>query len=151
MKDLFALKNIWILLVIILGGFYCHGVAIVHGAESNILIIANSGVSVDQISKADLKKIFLGKKATLGNIGKVVPAILKSGDTHKAFLKTYVGKSQNAYTGSWKKLVFTGKGTMPKSFSSEEELVAYTANTNGAIGYISAGVPHESVKTLAVK
>ena len=56
----------------------------------------------------------------------------------------------NVVTG-WKKLVFTGKGSMPESVNSEAELVALIAKTPGAIGYISADKVGDGIKAIPVK
>ena len=47
-------------------------------------------------------------------------------------------------------LVFTGKGSVPKEFGSDAEVVAYVARTRGAIGYVSVAASVEGVKTLVV-
>jgi ABC-type phosphate transport system substrate-binding protein len=47
--------------------------------------------------------------------------------------------------------VFTGKGSMPKTVSSDAEVAAYVAKTKGAIGYVSSGTNAEGTKTLDVK
>ena len=36
-------------------------------------------------------------------------------------------------------MIFTGKGTPPRSFAEEANMVSYIAATTGAIGYISNG------------
>jgi hypothetical protein len=46
--------------------------------------------------------------------------------------------------------VFTGKGSMPKSFASDAEILKYVAKTPGAIGYVSAGADAAGVKKIAV-
>jgi ABC-type phosphate transport system substrate-binding protein len=47
--------------------------------------------------------------------------------------------------------VFTGKGSMPKSFASDAEVVKYVSTTKGAIGYVSAAADVASAKKIAVK
>ena len=43
-------------------------------------------------------------------------------------------------------LVFTGKGAMPRSFDTEDALVAYVGATPGAIGYVSEEKAGAAVK-----
>ena len=66
------------------------------------------------------------------------PVLAESGAAHDEFLKDVVGKSGPALKNHLKTLVFTGKGSMPKSFASEADIVKYVAKTPGAIGYVSA-------------
>jgi ABC-type phosphate transport system substrate-binding protein len=81
----------------------------------------------------------------------VEPVLEKGGATHEAFLKEYLGKTDGALSTYYRTLVFTGKGTMPKTFASDAEVVSYVAKTKGAIGYIAAGTEATGVKQLEVK
>jgi hypothetical protein len=81
----------------------------------------------------------------------VVPVLASGGAAHEAFLKAYVGKSDAALRNHFKSLVFTGKGSMPKSFATEAEVVKYVAATKGAVGYVSGGADVAGVKKVHVK
>jgi len=116
---------------------------------ADVQVIANTNVSGD-LSAADVKEIFLGAKDSVGGTA-VVPVLASAGPTHEAFLKTYVGKSDQALRNHFKSLVFTGKGSMPKSFASDAEVIKYVASTKGAIGYVSGGAELAGVKKLQVK
>jgi TonB family protein len=48
----------------------------------------------------------------------------------------------------YRSLVFTGRGSMPRTLDSDEAVVAYVAKTRGAIGYVSRGTNAEGVRTL---
>lgn len=65
-------------------------------------------------------------------------------------MKEYVGKNDAAFRTTWRSLVFSGQGSMPKTVDSEAAMVDYIAATPGAIGYVGKGTPHEKVKTLTV-
>jgi ABC-type phosphate transport system substrate-binding protein len=75
----------------------------------------------------------------------------KGGAAHEAFIKQYLGKNDPALQAFYRSLVFTGKASMPKSFASDAEVVAYVAKTKGAVGYVSSGAASEGAKTLEVK
>ena len=117
---------------------------------SDVVVVANTGISVSEVSAADLKDIFLGAKTSVSGAD-VQPVLAESGAAHEAFLKSYVGKSEQALKVHFKSLVFTGKGSMPKSFASDAEIVKYVAATKGAIGYVASGAAAGGVKTIAVK
>ena len=117
---------------------------------ADVVVVANPGVAVSEVSAADLKEIFLGAKTAVGG-SDVQPVLAESGAAHEAFLKSYVGKSEQALKVHFKSLVFTGKGSMPKSFGSDAEIVKYVAATKGAMGYVSAGAEGAGVKTISVK
>ena len=116
---------------------------------SDVQVIANSSVSSD-LTVADVKEIFLGTKNAVGGAS-VEPVLANGGAAHEAFLKEFVGKSDQALRNHFKTLVFTGKGSMPKSFASDAEVVKYVAATKGAIGYVSSGADAAGVKKVTVK
>ena len=66
-------------------------------------------------------------------------------------MKEYLGKSDAALQTYYRSLVFTGKGSMPRTLGSDAEVTAYVAKTKGAIGYVSAGAGSEGAKTLQVR
>lgn len=121
----------------------------VNAAE--VKIIANPSVKTSEISRDDLSRIFLMMKSSLEGTSHVEPVLERDGTAHEVFLKEYIGRSNSALTTYYRSLVFTGKASIPKSFASEANLVAYVAKTKGAIGYVSINTPTSGVKTLSVK
>jgi hypothetical protein len=125
------------------------GTAIATAAD--VKVIANSSVGAASVSADELKGVFLGTKTSLSDGSHVEPVLLKAGAVHEAFLKEYVGKTEDALNTYYRSLVFTGKGSMPKAFASDAEVVSFVEKTKGAIGYVSAGASAGSAKTLEVK
>jgi hypothetical protein len=117
----------------------------------DVVVVVNNTVKAAGASTDDIRGVFTGEKSSLGDGSHVVPVTLKAGSSHEAFLKAYVGKGDAAYRTAWRSLVFTGQGSMPKTFDSESALVDYVAATPGTIGYVAKGTEHEKVKTLAIK
>lgn len=126
------------------------GFALASIQAAGVKVIANSSVSDTTVSADDLRGVFLQEKDSLS--GSHVEAVIeKGGPAHEAFLKQYLDKSDSALQSYYRSLVFTGKGSMPKTVGSDAEMVAYVAKTKGAIGYIGGDAPAEGVKTLQVK
>jgi ABC-type phosphate transport system substrate-binding protein len=119
-------------------------------ARAQAILIANPGVKASDISKSDLRDVFTGGSTSIGG-SQVAPVLLKSGETHDAFLRTYIGKNDTAFRAGWRSLVFSGQASMPKTVDSETAMVEYVSHTPGAIGYVSSGAPHEGVKVLTVR
>jgi TonB family protein len=116
---------------------------------SDIKVIANSSVRADAISSADLRRVFLEERISLADGSHVGPVLEKGGPVHTAFLE-YLGISNDDLQAYYRTLVFTGKGSMPREFGSDAEVVAYVARTRGAIGYVGSAASLEGVKTLAL-
>lgn len=96
--------------------------------------IVHPGVGVAGLSEDQAKDLFLGRKSTWDDGSKVVIAIAKSGPGVDA-LMAFLGKSPQQFQTSWKKLVFTGKGSMPEQLDNDEAVAAFVAKTPGAIGW----------------
>jgi hypothetical protein len=118
---------------------------------ADMKIIANPSVAAVSISVDELKGVFLVTKTSLSDGSHVEPVLEKGGPLHDAFIKEYLGKTDSALQTYYRSLVFTGKGAMPKILGTDSDVIAYVANTKGAIGYVSAGASATGVKVLKVK
>jgi ABC-type phosphate transport system substrate-binding protein len=119
-------------------------------AAADVQIIANASVRATNLSADEVKDIFLGAKTSVAG-GDVSPVLASGGAAHEVFLSTYVGKSDQGLRNHFKTLVFTGKGSMPKSFATDAEIVKYVAATKGAIGYISGSADAGAARKISVK
>ena len=117
---------------------------------NDVVVITNKSVSETTLTKDELINIYLGKKSSWNNGKRIWFAVLK-GNTHAAFLKDYIGKSESQFNTFWKKQVFTGKGKPPKQFDSDRAMVEFVAQTTGAVGYVSAGTDVSKVKAITPK
>ncbi len=126
--------------------------ASVDSVADDVKVIANPSVKADTISTGEIKKVFLEEKISLADGTHVEPVLEKGGAVHVAFLHEYLGISEEDLHAHYETLLFTGTGFIPKAFASDDEVVAYVARTQGAIGYVSAAASVEwrGVKTLVV-
>lgn len=120
------------------------------GAAPAAVVIANASITVNTISQDELQEVFLGTRYSLSNGYKVVPVLLKGGPAHEFFVKSYLGKSTEAFRTWWLRYVFTGQGLLPKTFASEAELVDYVSRTKGAVGYVTQTSVRGNVKCIQV-
>lgn len=137
------MKKLWMILLILAGASFFAGTAQAQ------LIIANPGVKASDASKAELKEVFSGSATSLKDGSHVVPVLLKGGEAHNQFLASVVGKNDAAFRVSWRSLVFSGQGVMPKTVDTDAAMVEYVAHTPGAVGYIAKSSAHDGVKVLA--
>lgn len=121
------------------------------GYAADVQIIANDAVKDAALSSDELKRIFLETKSSLSDGSRVEPVLGTGGATHDAFLREYIGKTDTALRSYYKSLVFTGKGSIPKSFATDSEVISYVAKTKGAVGYVSASANPSGVKRISVK
>lgn len=121
--------------LILLAGILMPSIA-TEAQNGGVVLIAHTKVPANPLSKTDVQNLFLGKKTKIEAVP-VTIVILQEGATHEQFLKDYLSRTPDQYTKYWKKLIFTGEGKAPKSFATEAELLAYVAQTDGAMGYVS--------------
>ena len=117
------------------------------------VIVANHSVKATEISKSEVRAIFLGESNALKDGSHVVPVLLKTGQVHEEFLKEYIGKNPTSFLAGWRTIMFSGRGTIPASFDTESALLDYIASNPGAIGYIGedAKGKAQKVKILTAK
>lgn len=133
---------------------YLLGLALILAAAAtraqDVVIVANRGVSISQISSMQLRDIFTGVRSRLDDGSRAIPVLLKGGPAHEVFLRNHVGDNPEEFRTRWRKAVFTGQGSMPREFASESALLDYVAATPGAIGYVSRVSNPSDVKVLIV-
>jgi hypothetical protein len=121
-----------------------------HAASAqDVVLVANKGVQISQITDADLRGIFMGTRTRFADGSHAVPVTLKGGAVHEVFLKNHLGEGPEEFRSQWRKAVFTGQGAMPRVCDSESALIEYVAATPGAIGYVSRISSLDEVKALA--
>ncbi len=124
--------------------------ACTYAGASGVKVIANPSVKSDSISADELRSVFLEERNSLNDGSRVEPVISKGGAAHEAFVKEFLGKTDSDLQAYYRALVFTGKGSMPKTVGSDSDIVEYVAKTRGAIGYVSMETSTDGVKTLSI-
>jgi TonB family protein len=117
---------------------------------AEVKVIANLSVSADSISVAELKRVYLEQTRLLGDGSHVEPVLERSGVVNTTFLKDVLDINDDALQSYYRTLVFTGRGSMPRSLDSDAEVVAYVLKTRGAIGYVNATADVQGVKILPI-
>lgn len=119
-------------------------------ADAGAVLIVNSNVQKISFSKTDVMNIFLGKKTTWDDGSKITFVTLKGGDAHKKFLRTYIKRNPTQFKNYWKKMLFTGKGVVPKSFAADADVIDYISKNVNTVGYISTSVSADGIKIIPV-
>ena len=117
----------------------------------NVKLIAHPDVPDIACSEKNALRIFLGKKTRWEGGMRVVPVMLRDGDVHEEFVEELLDRSVAKFEIYWKQAVFTGKGIPPRTFESEQDLMAFVAATPGAVGYVAKDVSLLGVKELVCK
>jgi ABC-type phosphate transport system substrate-binding protein len=118
---------------------------------AEVVLIANTDHASTTIPRKLVTDFYVGKSTKWPDGNKVEPIIYRSGAVHGDFLSEFVGKNDSQFTATWKKLVFTGKASMPDNVDSDAKMVAKVRSTPGAIGYVAAGTPLDGVAVLKLE
>lgn len=117
----------------------------------NVKLIVNPDVPDLSCSEETAQRIYLGKKTRWEGGLNIVPVMLKDGDVHEAFVEELLDRSVAKFEIYWKQAIFTGKGIPPHAFDDEAALMAYVAETPGAVGYVSRDAELRGVKELVCR
>ena len=116
-------------------------------AETAVIVNPQNSSSLD---KKAIKKIFMGKTKKFADGTPVSPINASKGtSTRDDFNQQMIGRNTAKVSAHWSKLVFTGKGTMPKELASDAEIIAMVSASKGAISYVEAAAVTDAVKVIA--
>ncbi|MEH6478862.1 MULTISPECIES: phosphate ABC transporter substrate-binding protein [Pseudoalteromonas] len=118
------------------------------GAVAEVAVIVNPG-NANALDAETIKKIYLGKAKSFDNGNKVNPATQNGTAIADEFNSKVVGKSSSQLNAYWSKLVFTGKGTPPEKFDSDQAVIDFVAANGDSIGYIDSNKATDKVKVIA--
>ncbi|MCP4571641.1 MAG: hypothetical protein GY838_04760 [bacterium] len=119
-------------------------------ALAELVIIAHADVPVGELEQSDLERIYLGKTSRWPDGTRIMPAMLKAGDTQEEFVEDYLDRPLHRFATYWRQMVFTGKGVPPRSFVSETTLVDFVTATPGALGFVTSRTEAAGVKVLRI-
>ncbi len=118
-------------------------------SESGVIaIIVPSDFIVRPLGATELSLIFLRKKLYWPNGKRMRPANLPTQHVlRKQFSQRVLGSLPEAQSEYWNELYFHGTSP-PHVLNSQEAMLRYVAETNGAIGYVDACLLDSRVKAV---
>jgi ABC-type phosphate transport system substrate-binding protein len=120
-------------------------------SAAEVVIITHPATGTSNLTKAEIQDIFTGRKTRWASGATMVPVLVEVDGTHEAFLSTYVQKTPAQFDTWWKRQIFTGKASPPRSFKTEREVVDFVSRTEGSLGYVSKSAVADGVKIVAVQ
>jgi ABC-type phosphate transport system substrate-binding protein len=123
-----------------------------NSSSSDLAIVVNKANPVNDISLANLRKIFLAEQKYWPNARRVTVVMREPGQSERAaVLRQLYRMSNGDYTRYFMHAEFTGEGQgVPKSLSSAAGVRKFVYNVPGAIGYMRADEVDGSVKVVRV-
>jgi len=119
--------------------------------DRSLRVVVSKENKISSLSTDDLTRIFLGKKTLWDSGMRIVPAMPEEESAAgEAFLSGTLQKSVSQFRAYWKRLLFSGGGTVPKVFRNHDQLLDFVARQPGAIGIVEASAVDDRVRTLDV-
>jgi phosphate transport system substrate-binding protein len=121
------------------------------GWEDSLAIIVNQSNPVENLSAADLRKIFMGERTHWQNGRRITLVMLESGPERKVVLREICHMGETDFNNHFIQGLFTGQVLVsPKILATPIDVRKFVFNVPGAIGYVRASEVDASVKTVRI-
>lgn len=120
-------------------------------AQNGFRLIVHPTNPVTALSVAGASKLFFCKQTKWPN-GLLVRPVdqVESSPVRRKFSPAIHGMDVPSVKSFWQEMVFSGRGEPPPERASDAAVIAYVRANPGAVGYISATAPADSVKVVTV-
>jgi len=119
-------------------------------SAGDYVLIVNKKNPLDKIPRNEARDIYLGKKAFWDSGARVRISTRSKGDVHDDFVRDLVHLSPQQFVTHWKRILFTGTGSVPTDLATDDDVKRWVADHPDGIGYIDRVQLDSSVKPLAV-
>jgi ABC-type phosphate transport system substrate-binding protein len=121
------------------------------GVDRSLRVIVSKENKQGSMTTDDLTRIFLGKKTLWESGTRIVPAMPEEeSPAGETFLAGTLKKSVSQFRSYWKRLLFSGGGTVPKVFRSSDQILDFVARQPGAIAVVEASAVDDRVRVLEI-
>ena len=122
------------------------------GVDRSLRIVVSKENKIRSMTTDDLTRIFLGKKTLWDSRTRIVPAMPEEeSPAGEVFLSETLKKSVSQFRAYWKRLLFSGGGTVPRVFRNSDQLMDFVARQPGAIGVVEASAVDDRVRVLEIE
>ena len=99
---------------------------------SDVMVaIANPSVDLGNQNERSIKNAFLGRTTTWDGVPVVL--VLSRESSSKEAIKAFTGRDHDRLLRGWKRLTFSGNGSMPKVVDTDAQAIDLIRTTRGAI------------------
>jgi phosphate transport system substrate-binding protein len=131
--------------------------SVVHASRNNpsqsLAIVVNRSNPIDNLSFAELRKIFMGDRSHWSNGHRIAVVMLNYGQPERrTVLRLIYRMDEDGYQDHVLRGMFRGDVFVaPKTLASPEILRKFVFNAPGAIGYLRASDVDDSVKVVRIE
>jgi ABC-type phosphate transport system substrate-binding protein len=120
--------------------------------EDSLGIVVNRSNPVENLSFAELRKIFLGEQSHWSNGRRITVVMLEPGKQERQAVLTQIYRMDDKdFNKHFVQGMFTGEiHAAPKTLGTSAEVLKFVLNVPGAIGYVRVTEADESVKVVHI-
>jgi ABC-type phosphate transport system substrate-binding protein len=121
-------------------------------ADECLAILVNRSNPVENLSFAELRKVFLGEQNHWSDGRRITLVMLESGKPERQAVLSLIYRMENKdFNAYFLHHVFTGDvHAAPTTLTTPAEVLKFVSNVQGAIGYLRTTAVDESVKIVRV-
>jgi ABC-type phosphate transport system substrate-binding protein len=138
----------FVVLTLSVGTIFLH----VTESEAAARVIVHPDVDVAALTQAEIARIYLGKKTFWDSGDRISPTLLdEESPLTASFIEESLKKTVRQYRAYWKRHLFSGQGTAPKTFNSSKQVADFVAANPGAIGIVDPAYADDRVKVVELQ
>ncbi len=119
--------------------------------DRSLRVVVSKENKISSLTTDDLTRIFLGKKTLWESGTRIVPAMPEEeSPAGEAFLSGTLKKSVSQFRTYWKRLLFSGGGTVPRVFRNGDQLLDFVARQPGGIAVVEASAVDDRVRVIEI-
>ncbi len=118
---------------------------------ADFAIIVNRDNPVETLSKAEIKKIFLGTKTFWDNGDSIDVLLQNEGEPHQSFVHDILNKTPKQFQMYWKRELFSGTGIPPRRSPDDQSVKTAVAADPRMISYIATIHLDNSIKRIRLE
>lgn len=116
--------------------------------RAEVVLVVNKA-NTQKLSDEQLTEIYLGKSKAFPNGSKAIPIMVDfKVDGLDAFLSSRFGKSISQYRSYWSRLMFSGEGVPPQTYSNGKDIVDLVGRNPDLIGITDSAFVNDSVRVV---
>ena len=121
-------------------------------AQTATRVIVSPDVEVTSVTRAEIARIYLGKKTFWDSGARIELSLLdEESPLTESFLEENLKKTVRQFRAYWKRHLFSGQGTAPKTFATSKQVADFVAANPGAIGVVDAAYTDDRVKLIELR
>ncbi len=123
--------------------------------DTGYIVILHADNAVTELHKKDIAKFFLKKIKEWKETKKTIEPVDLTADSpiRERFSQEVLDRKMAAIKAYWQKEIFSGRAVPPAEKASDDEVLKFVSEHDGAIGYVSKTADisaYEDVKTVTI-